>query len=181
MQAWCVVSLGKIESRRPAFHDAHNIWPIGYVSVLKKKKYKFIFEILDSEEIMRKSERKFPSDSPVFKIAFQLTGKGTAIDEFFSETVPGLWTQVSSKYSTLLSENDRFFGLDTSQQRIERLEGASDCEDYEFIAHRTFHTRINQRPESCSLVQAASENLQKNSRCVLPDLRALAPQCLVKQ
>jgi hypothetical protein len=146
--SWLVLDIGKIEAVRPAFHDARNIWPIGYKSVMScSDGTTFVFEILDSVVLNRSTECKFVNDIPVFKLKVQPRNEAACssnsvddstagIDEFLGTSMSSLWAQIPSRYEQFLQ--DKLFGFDSLdvQKRIEGLEGASECEDYEFINTR---------------------------------------------
>ena len=192
-EGWCNVQLGQVESRRPAFHDAHNIWPIGFKSTLRSDDGTiFIFKILDSIDLNCSRKNEFADDMPVFAVEVrhprenlktlpQSCISGTLEkEEFFDTSLSRLWAQVSSKYGQHLSAKDRFFGFDSAdlQKIIEGLEGAADCEDYEFIEMRLQLSRDCAGLESTA---ASMPNDNKHTQKTKIEIQPPDPQVCLTQ
>jgi hypothetical protein len=172
LSCWSVLSLGKIDSLRPCFHDAYHIWPIGYkVSWSEAAGASIIFEILDSNYLkvpLTPVTHQFPKDAPVFKVEYILNTKfGAKSEEFYSISVSNVWEQLSSRAGDLLSGVDDSFGLESLQIQlsIENLDGASECEDYEFLARRSNLNRVNENRRRGRGPQASLKPADAQRKC----------------
>ena len=178
LPCWSVLSLGKVDSQRPYFHDAYHIWPIGYkVSWSDSAGSSFNFEILDGKNLSKNNHllhkqtppytQLFPTDAPVFKAEHILiTKSGDKSEDFYGLSASDVWAQLSLKHACLLSGVDNSFGLESPeiQLRIENLDGASECEDYEFLNQRSNLIREDEIGHSrkCPRTSSGPARAQRN-------------------